>query len=98
MLIEPDSSGGLGSFPRDLWETITGGLKAVAAGEISKRYGYGSFSDLPTINANGQVKPAAAPSPGVSVGDQLGQALRNPFVMLAGGALLVLVVVKLVKG
>lgn len=94
MLTDPDASGGLGSFASDLLGTLTGGLKAVTAGELIKRYGYGDFTDLPTINANGQVRPGAAPT---SPYAGIGSIASNPLVILGAVLVVGLVIIKLVR-
>lgn len=62
-MIEPDASGGLGSFAKDVRAILTGGLQVALRGELERRYGPSAFQDLPTVAADGSVRPAAAPTP-----------------------------------
>lgn len=92
MITQPDSSGGLGSFPGALLDTLTGGLKLVAAGELSRRYGFSFGADGQiAVNEDGTIHAAAAPSQGVKVSEQLGNALGHPLVIAAAVAGVVVV-------
>lgn len=99
MATQPDASGGLKGFLPELLDTITGGIKLVAAGELQKKYpgfSFGADNNL-AVNAAGQVKPAAAPAKDATLGDKVGSALRNPIVLTALVVVGALVVAKLVR-
>lgn len=93
MITQPDASGGLGSFSGTLLGELVGGLKLVAAGELSRRYGYSFGADGQiAVNADGSILPSAAPSQSASIGDQLANSLSNPLVIAAGVAAVVVVI------
>lgn len=93
MITEQDASGGLGSFAGQLLGTLTGGLQLVAAGELSRRYGFGFGADgTVAVDADGVVRDRSAPSREVTVGDRAAALFSNPFVIvgaIAGIALLI---------
>jgi len=93
MITQPDASGGFGSFGRDLLSTFTGGLQLVAAGELSKRYGFGFSADgTIAVDADGVVRDRSAPAREVTAADQLGQLITNPFVIVGVLALVGIVI------
>lgn len=99
MLVQPDQTGGLKSFPRELLSTLTTGLQYIAAGELQKRYGF-SFGadDRVTVNTQGQAKPAAAPSPDPTPTEKAAFTLSNsPVAVAAVIAALVAIAVALVR-
>jgi len=94
MITQPDASGGLGSFPSVLRGVLAQGLPLIAAGELSKRYGYSFGADgQVSVNANDGIRPAAAPGSDVGSFAAAGEYLRNPVVLVGLVALAVLAVV-----
>jgi hypothetical protein len=97
-LAAADASGGLGSFPSGLLDTLTGGLKLVTAGELAKKYGFSFGADGQiTSNANDGFKNAAAPGSAVTFTDQIADAMRNPLVMAVSVARVVTLIIVLVR-
>lgn len=96
MITQPDASGGLGSFSRDLLGTITQGLQLVAAGELSRRYGFGFSADgTVAVDADGVVRDRSAPARDVTAGDVLADAFSNPFVIVGSLAAVALIIAAL---
>jgi len=90
MITEPDASGGLGSYSRDLWGILTGALNVVAAPALGQLLDINTTS---TVGADGQVRHAATPSAPAPAPS----ALSNPLVivgLIVGVVLLVVVVRK----
>jgi hypothetical protein len=100
MLTQADASGGAGSSPvGGLWDALAGGIKLVAAGELSRRYGFSFGADgNVAVNADGTIKQAAAPSRDATAGDYIANALKNPLVLVGAVAALALVVVLVRRG
>jgi hypothetical protein len=93
MITQPDATGGFGSFSRDLLGTLTSGLQLVAAGELSKRYGFGFSADgQVAVDADGVVRSRSAEARDVTTGDRLGQFVSNPLVIVGVLALVGIVI------
>lgn len=93
MITQPDASGGLGSFSSGLLGTITGGLQLIAAGELSRRYGFGFSADgTVAVDADGVVRDRSAPGREVTAGDQVSAVLNNPFVIVGAVALVAIII------
>lgn len=87
----PDASGGNGSYPSALQQTLTQGLSDAVVS--ATEFGLGSLVDRLNVNTYAQTVAAAAPAakPGVTVFGHVS------FGWLIVGALGVFVIVKLVK-
>lgn len=92
MITDPDASGGLGSFSKDLWGVLTGALSQVAAPALGK-----ALDLQATTDAQGNLRYAASPAPPTKVSAQVTDLLKNPLVMIVGIALVVGVAVALIK-
>ncbi|MBM0105607.1 hypothetical protein JM946_12645 [Steroidobacter sp. S1-65] len=95
MITEPDASGGLGSYSRDLWGVLTGALGAVAAPALGRLL---DVNTVATVGTDGVVRYAATPTPEPSVADRARGLLDSPVVLIGVavvvGGLLVLAVRK----
>lgn len=93
-ITEPDASGGLGSYTRDLWGVLTGALSVVAAPAL------GQLLDINTtavVGADGNIRYAATPSAEPTAAQQARSALNNPVVLLGIGAVVILGIVLAVR-
>lgn len=95
MLTNNDALGGAGSiggspsnpFKDALQAIAVGGLSRVIDGELSRRYPLTSFNEGNAIGAAGNVTPRAAPAEETSATAGIFAALRNPYVIGTGIAL-----------
>ena len=78
------ATGGAGSYPSDLLNTLTRGLNIAIDGAASKYLSKPAPAENVTVNANNQAVPSGAPGKK----DTLTDTLQNPYVI--GGALLLL--------
>ena len=98
LLPQPDASGGYGSYPNQLLGILTGGLQTVVLGEGMKRYGFAFGADGRQYANNREgVVDAAAPAATAPVAEKAAEAVANPWVIVAGLGVALLVVV-LVRG
>jgi len=99
-LTQADPSGGVGFFEKlggDLLDTITGGLKVVAAGELAQKYGFGFGAENYVVDAEGNVRYAGAPAKPVNNADKAAEAIGNPIVIAALVAAGIVVTVLLLR-
>lgn len=91
-----DAAGGAGSLLTALQNIAINGVSRAVDGALSKKYPLTSFNDGQTVNAEGEVKPRAAPQTNVSATTTIAGALNNPVVIGAGVAIVAAIVVVLV--
>lgn len=98
ILPQPDASGGTGSVPLPLRTELTRGLFGLAEGYLSSRWGVGGMTDgRATLNAQGNVRPAAAEAEDVKPSDRVAELLKNPIVIGIALAAVVALVISLAR-
>ena len=96
MLTNNDALGGAGSIGgpasnpwKDALQAIAiGGLSRVVDGELSRRYPLTSFNEGSVTTPAGDLAPRAAPATEESATAGILNALRNPYVIATGVALI----------
>lgn len=94
MITDPEALGTLKSVPRDLWGVLTGALDVVAAPALGRLL---DVNVTTTVDDQGVLRHAAAPTPPTSVTDRARDALSNPFIVAGLIAAAVALVVVLVR-
>lgn len=96
MLTNNDALGGAGSiggassnpFKDALQAIAVGGLSRAVDGYLSRKFPLTSFNEGAAVNATGETTPRAAPAAEESATAGIFNALRNPYVIGTGIALL----------
>lgn len=96
MLTTNDALGGAGSvggapgssFKEALQAIAVGGISRLVDGALSKKYPLTSFNEGDAVNARGEITPAGAPAAEGTATEGFLSALRNPYVIGVGVALI----------